>query len=864
MGEMENISKGQLLNTKPLTRLLDTMMKLKYCISAMVLATVSFASSPDILAGNDTGGQLLLSKDGNTGYSIVKPDSPTLVDDYAAKELAGYLELITGVKFPITTPSDATAGKPSIYIGVSGPVVKHLGSDPMLKLKDQEFVVRNVGQDIFLYGKGVHGNLYAVMDFLENSLGWRWYSVFESPVIPARRTLILEPFERQKGFSFAYRCVSNRRGLDFFYQQRMNMGFDEHVKRQRLKGNTSPDLNRFVSEIPDADLAATHNLFSYITPNPKSEEAGRYDWVTKNYFATNPDFFSLWDNGQRIDSRQLCFSNPKLREELTKNILKHISIIGGRGALSLCAQDNPGPFCYCKSCKELEEKYKSPGGPFYDYLIELCTMLKSKHPDILVKTLAYRRAQTQKPPALAEGVRLPENIIVDFAHIEDNYFADWENPDTRIQDTYRDLLEWRRISSHLWAWLYPHPSGSGTAMPVGNIERNIKNIRMLHKAGVEGVFLDQGAGFNARSNFSDLQSYLLYKLMQDVNCDTEKLIIEVTDNFYGSAAPLARKYMAELEQCRKTMALPPNVTYTSSNTDARTFPYLTAENIHRWETYFDQMESGLKGQPERFLGNVRLLRRELDLAALWKWFDLKKVQPEYYTDYKVFSDRIEAVNNAKEILALAWEKKGINRQQTRGSSPGDFITVIQAGGHSKPLPQELAGIDPSLIRQYLPKYPKRRPGPKSVLDKDAAFGYAVPVAMPDLPFTFGFYQNDIKTVAAKRSLELNEIKPGGYVLYKLGTVKATTDCMLWFSRGWDTNIEFGDKLFEAGGENVWDVYVSLKFDAAGAYGNKPDEALLPVAERKHFAGSPGMKGTELVLVDRIILVNRSADQFKKP
>jgi len=802
-----------------------------------------------------------ISSGGSTAYQVVMPGEPAAVDEYAARVLALYLKQITGAELPVVSPEARDTQKPAIYVGMSPPALKYLGGKPLAALKDQEHVARSIGTNVFLYGQGVHGNLYAVMDFLESQLGWRWYSVFELPVLPKQPTLTLQPFNRKRGFSFAYRKVSVRRGLDFYYQQGMNMGYDGRVD-SIVKKNPAGITNFawFVSELPDV-ADGSHTLFGYIPPDATAHSAIRWPWLEKtNYFETNPEYFTQLENGQRVKNRQLCFSNPGLRKELTANVIKTIAHIGAPCLLALSAMDVPGPFCYCRECKTLEEKYKSAGGPLYDYLIELCSLLKEKDPGVLIKTLAYRRAQTQKPPQLPEGQKLPENLAIDFAPIEDNYFADWTHPDKQIQETYSDLKAWGKITTHLSAWLYPNPWGSGITMPVGNVERLINNMRLMHKAGVEAVFTDH-CSYNHRGGWSEIQAYLFYKLCRDVNCDTDAIIREFTDNFYGPAAELMRKYMKELEEERKAMIdLPPGVGYRSGNTDNRTFPYLTVRNIHRWQEYFDQMEKSLAGRPESELANLRFARRALDLATLWKWFDLKKAHPEYYADHKLFVERVNAVNEIKALPGPEWEgTNSVNRQASKGPGPGDFTTLIEAGGQVKPLPAEFAGMDANRIKQFVPKYPNRRAGRAVILDKEAAFGYAVPVAEPELPFTFGFYQGDTRTHGAKRAVELKEITPGEYKLYKLGEITVTPDCLVWFARSWATNLGLGERLYEPGADNIWEVYASIKF-MGPTYGGDAGEALLPKAERIPYGGKP----EDLVLVDRIIFVPKSADQFKKP
>jgi len=777
--------------------------------------------------------ELQLAMHGRTNYQIVKPADPSPADDYAVRTLVGYLKQITGADYPVVEPERMAPDKPSVFIGLSAPAIKHLGQTPLAGLKEQEHVARTIGQDIFLYGKGPHGNLYAVMEFLENSLGWRWYSVFEQPVIPSKPTVKLAPFRRKRGFSFPFREVGLRYNLDFYYQNGINMGFDRKVRSRRKYNIDTPE--GIVSLVPNPVLV--HTVHRYIPPDPEDRLAGTFGWLErKNYFETNPEFFSLDQHGRRVKNMQLCFSNPALRKELTRNVLKHISLEGEEIIVTVDAADHPGKFCYCPACKALEEKYQSPGGPIYDYLIELCGVLKARHPRVMVKTLAYRRSQTQKPPVLPAGEMLPENLIISFAPIEDSYFADWTHPDPRIQETYNDLVAWSKVTHHLWAWLYPNPWGSGALMPVGNVERIINNMRLMHRADVTGVFTDHN-GFLSRSGLSELQSYLLYKLMQDVNSDTDAVIREFTDHQYGAAGSLVRTYLAELEQGRKAMTtLPPGTTYRSADYDERTFPYLTDENIHRWQTLFDRMEEQVAGQAEQLL-NVRLLRRELDFATLWKWFDLKKRYPDYFTDYTVYTNRITAANEAQAPAGMKPRPLGQDALQ-------DFVAVIQGGGKEKPLPPQFNGIAPSRIRTFLPTNYGRQQGARLVVDTAAALGYAVTVHKPDMPFQFGFYQWQSRqpprgTHGPRLSLTREEITPGVYRVYKLGTITVTSDCIIWFSaKSWMTHLRLGERLYEPGAANVWQAYVSLKFDGP-TYG--------------------GTAKQDRVLCDRIILVKEQPE-----
>ena len=782
-------------------------------LCAIILATAGAAAAEDIR----------LAVDGRTEYRIVTPDRASEVDAYAARELALYLSKITGAEFAIVSPEAVEDGKPCIFVGASAPALKRLGlADPLAKLNDQEHVTRSVGHDIFLYGKGIHGNLYAVFEFLENSLGWRWYSVFEEPVIPKRKSIALARFNRKRSFSFRYRDARALYNPHFYWQNCVNMSFRRPRPGTGAEG--VPPILRLTGGM--------HTSFAYIPPAPDNRKARIFAWQTRrNYFETNPDFFSMNEAGKRVP-RQLCFGNPALRKELTKNILEDIEYVRSIGesniVISVTSADEPGRFCHCPRCRALEKKYGFPGGQILDYVIELCELLSTNQPGVLVMTLAYRRSQTQKPPVLPASKRLPENLVILFAPIEDCYFADWTHPDPRIQETYADLLAWRRIAAHLWCYIYPNPGGTGMFMPVGNLERIVNNMRLMAAAGVECVHPDH-AGHLQRAGLSELQVYLLNKLMQDVDCDADAIVKEFTDHRYGAAAQLARTFLAELEQGRKDMRdLPPNVRYGSPELNERTFPYLTLRNIRNWQALFDRMEERVRSQPDRLV-NVRLLRRELDFATLWRWLDLVEAYPDYFKDYEVVAGRIAKVNQADAPA-------GMRHRPLGGSVLKDFVNKIRGGGREKPLPKQFEGIDPARIRTFLPH--RYRGEPATVADRDAAFGYAAVVDKPDLPFNFGFYQNDTKISGPRRKLKREEIQPGRYQVYHLGLIHLTPDCKLWFSaKSWATKVQLGECLYDPVAETRWDAYVSLKFEGPD-YGGTTKE--------------------NLVLCDRIILIKHVA------
>jgi len=787
--------------------------------------------SLEALAQSDGGGETLtLAEAGNTTYQIVTDTEPGDVEDYAAETLAGYLKEMTGAEFPVVSPRERDADRPSIFIGLSEPARARLEADPEPhpKLRDQEHVARSVGRDILLYGKGHRASLDATIEFLENSLGWRWFSVFEKPVVPKHTTLTIEPFRRERHFDFRRRHIALRYNPEFYLQHGVNMGLDTKLLN---RGESVPGHLR--SWMPNENFV--HTTFSYIPPTPRDKYANGFSWVKKrNYFETNPEFFSVGQNGERVPNLQLCFSNRGLRDELTRQVRKHLAISGERQIIMIDAADRPGRFCYCEDCSALEEMHATPGGPLFDYLIELSERLRADFPETRVKTLAYRRSQTQIPPSLSEGERLPDNLVIDFAPIEDAYFADWTHPGESIQETFRHLKGWAAITApgNLWAWMYPNPWGTGHPVPVGNVKRVVTNMRLMHEIGVRGIFLDHH-GVNSRSGWSELQAYLVLKLSQDIDADAEALVVEFTDYVYGPAAPLVRQYLWDLEDARTVMAtFAPGVTYKSRNFDDRTFPYLSPASVHRWQQSFEEMLI-LTEDSGRHRSNVEVLRRELDVATLWRWFALKKQFPDAYSDHLPVVERIATADVTTSAAGVkpAWKlAEGV---------VADFATRIEAGGE-KALPDRFANMAPDRVRSYLPVNSRRGEGPRGLPDPEAAFGLGIIVDQPRVPFRCGFAEWKSRSPSnIRRGPDLTitpaEVEPGQYQLHRLGDFEVVTDdSLIWFGRSWATSVAIGSRLYFPGETNRWEAWVSLKFTG------------------KSWGGD----GEERVVCDRVILVRQ--------
>ena len=759
--------------------------------------------------------KLTLANSGKTNYAIITAENIGMMEKFAVDEFKKVLHESTGVTFKVVSAENAAKYPYKIVLGKNSESYKLLGKSLIDNLKPEEALVVTKGQNLILVGGGKRGTVYAVYDFLENQLGCSWFSAYGDSYIPKIKKLQISSVNHSSIPAFKYRHLTTYfypRGEKcsvFFYRNRLNMN-----ELQKANGQNPEWQNKMPSIYPNV-----HTLFFYMNPNEKYHPG----WVNypkpsqKDFFKKHPEYYSLDRNGRRSRTLQLCFSNPELRKVLTRQIEDVIKKTGyKRGVLTLDANDVPGHFCYCPKCKALAKRYGTIAGPLLDYLIEFCSYLKKNHPGIYVKTLAYRKKQSEVPP---KGIRkLPDNLIVVFAPIDDNFATTLAHSSNK--DTLNNLKRWCEITKNVWLWYYTNPYCSDNP-PFGNIKRMVKDIKIMRKAGVNGTFFEHDAGVPTGLNFSELQTWLLLKLFQDPNQKTIPLIQKFTDFYYGKAALIMRKYIRNLEKKRKELkiSLPWNPSFSM-------FAYLTPSNIIKWEKMFDQMEK-LTSANKQHLFHVKLARITLDIAALNKIREIKLINPGFKPDITGLEKRIRSTYH--EMLEqrmptkVAYYEKGLDKLLAP--------KLLLAKANLKPLPAPFNRIAKSKLRQAFPVRNTRK-------DPAAALGIALAEQRLELPFSFGFYDSYNRKFITSRKIAKNEIIPDKYHLYKLGRVKLTPQCLVWCSGSWKISIPL-EQFYVMGYPNIeWDIYASLKFEGKG------------YSSKSKF-------NTNKVLCDRIVLVRAS-------
>ncbi|MBP5639673.1 MAG: DUF4838 domain-containing protein [Victivallales bacterium] len=799
----------------------------------MNISTKRFLVSILLMAaiGNWTYADVQLTRNGKTDYQIILPQDASDNLKYAAHELKIHLEQASGAFFAISQQS----------LQINHQIIL---SENNPELQNAEFEIRPRDHTLLLSGGGESGIHHAVHDFLETDCGFIGYDARGGKKVPDLKNFTLPDISRKKSYDSIFRSMSpdyffyRPESHYFLYRNRMNLktrlyplpGMDKDSLNFQnggtLAGNGVNDYRRA--------SPASHTFFDYIPDVPNKSRIK--ELRGKGYFNEHPEYFSMNQEGERI-VRQLCFSNPDLREEFTKNFYEHIRNTPHMNLFSVTAFDMPGQICHCKECQESVAKYKTNGAPVFLFVKELAEAVGKAFPHVKIWTYAYRKEQTEFPPI---GLNLPDNVIVNFCPIDDDMSKNWESETNA--ETYRNLQEWKKHCPNITLGYYVNPwtFGTSTVLPLGNVYRCAQDIVLAHKAGVIGYNFSHPVGVASMTGFTELQSYLMARLMRAPELNIDFLNDDFMKIEYGPAAPLMRKYLNEQEKVAKETRV-----FVKWNAVVGVWnSFLKSQDVVRWQGYFDQMEKLTASNPAIYF-SVRRVRVPLDMMTLRFFRRIKREMPEYETDVNELGVRIRTVFQEATIAFYPQSDPQIKKHKENNDNAINRLVAnmtIQEGTEPKGLPKEIFGeINPSLIFEF---YPGAMGKSAAVKDGDAAWNQAIFNNETDQEFPIQFLKYDAVENIWEIFSEIRSSKDGmegKYCFYNIGETSITPSFEM---RGHFKEYKYLFRIFPGevwmpGTDDTVTVYVSLKLTGPKYY--------------------PGSQQKNAIACDRIVFVRKTND-----
>ena len=744
---------------------------------------------------------------------VVKGTQTT--SEFAVKELNAIVRKATGREFEVRTSGNLAdcSRKKKIFVGRSPELDKLL-----VRLRidetfgEEESVVMHKNGNLRLFGKDELGSLWAVYDFCEDSLGYRWY--LNRKEDDGGETVAKTDIVRWNG-------VSTRRQPKFLGTRRMHGGVRSETGswlfRVRNRDNSA------VHEVCPAYRwkyqvwTRGHGFNMYlpsgkITPNiewciPKGAK------IKPDNFKEHPEWFSLMKDGKRSGDHQLCLSNPGCRKALIEAVSEYVRVCG-KGVYMVGENDcRFGRYCHCDGCIALEKKYNTTGGPMWDFIIEACNAVKARFGEgVYLTALAYNGMnQTEKAP---DNIAFPDNFIVDIAYIHCPDRAIKQLPDKRAPEGemvnyWQNTLKWCRLVEQRSYWFY------GTMNPCLVYRRMVDEIRELHEAEIQSPgACCTGGGYE----FCDFTPYLYYKLLQDPYCDIRTHLKEVLRFKYGKAAPLMLKYIDSLENTFIEYRKGCGGRVFETDRPYENLGFIAGSQIAQWRSIFDEAEPLVKDSPVH-AANLNQAKIGLNIMTVLFEKRLRRDAPNCAFDRAAV---LAEARNAAEDYGKRYIYRRTNYALQILEQVENEMTYYGDLKTDK-LPPEFDGMQPQFITRILPY--------KSVLvqsdrfgrmtsepEPQAICGYAVvdrrfddrdvSNGIPVYVWDFGAaVQHKLKTIP------LSAFKKDKYSLVNLGTTELSSDCSLIFAEGWSSTLaqKFLPRVFNPSNpKRKYEIWASLK------------------------------------------------------
>lgn len=458
---------------------------------------------------------MLLAKNCKTRYSVWHDASCIESELFAAEELSRTLMQTTGANFALI---DLTPRPDRTLIVGSPESVKALGIDiDAENLGCDGFIIRAVGNDIVIAGGRPRGTLYGVYDFLERFCGCRWYTptVSKIPFVPELN--IPDDLSIRDVPALEYR-------ESFFRGNALDGPWAAHNRCNGHMPDLYTHLGGQIKYFP-----FVHTFSSLISPD--------------EYFDEHPEYFSMVD-GKRIRERtQLCLTNPDVLALAKAKVRKWIKEHPEATIISVSQNDCYNP-CTCPECRKLDEAEGSHAASLITFVNQIAEDIEKDYPNIVIDTLAYQ--YTRVPP---RTIRPRHNVCVRlcsieccFAHPLDQCNEVMSCVNLQHGDSFqKDLEGWARVCDRLYIWDYV-VNFRHMVMPFPNFDVLAPNIRYFIKNNVKGIFEEGSTSVWGKTEFIELRSWVVAKLLWNPDQDTGALVDDFIHGYYGHAADDVLEY----------------------------------------------------------------------------------------------------------------------------------------------------------------------------------------------------------------------------------------------------------------------------------------------------------------------------------
>ena len=382
---------------------------------------------------------------------------------------------------------------------------------------------------LHLTGQGTRGPVYAAFTFLEEYLGWRFFTKDLETCKQQDRIEIPEGLKYTYTPPFSFRQTLWESTLDTTYSAKRKLNVQSGVE---LGLSLPPRYGKGIRYVKDLGQHTFDDL------------------ITKNEYPDHPEYFAdLVGDGSipagtepRAGMEELCLTNPDVLDIVIEKVASWLRTEEDPRLISISQNDNIDAYCRCDNCRA----QGTPTDNYLKFISKVADHFKDEYPDLIFEMLAYE--YTQSPPS--EGVEIPANVGIRLCSISTcaaHAFDEDQYPRFKNQRFLSDLKGWLAVCDNVSVWDYV-TNFSYYLTPFPNFEIMRRNVRLHAEYGTRRLFL-QG-NFLRSGEFGELRAYLCAKLLWEPSMsesDYYRHMDEFLEAYYGEGGQSLRQYLALCE-----------------------------------------------------------------------------------------------------------------------------------------------------------------------------------------------------------------------------------------------------------------------------------------------------------------------------
>jgi len=435
---------------------------------------------------------------------------PECADDLlvqAAADLRHYVNALCGVELPLRDDGKRVDGT-GVYIGPCEPVTDaHL---PPEESNPETYAISVGDGDLFLQGRHPPAIAFAVVSFIEEDLGVRWFApgaLWEYVPSGKAGKLEVDVHNRVVTPDWSPRVWSGH-------------GWTASWRSWLLR-------NKAICKPPVPFRNMQNYLHRVFAPEKYGESHPEYYPLVKGKRYIPTDGGLAW---------RPCESNPDVIRLTVEASREYLDAHPEHNSFSL-AMDDIVYLCGCEQCRAWDA---SPDDyarrhftdRHYKFVNAVARELATTHPDKYIGTLCY--AIARELPKTVD--KLEPNVFISMTQC----CAEWWRPGRKEEDMAL-TREWRKRCDHMSRYDY---MGLGFITPRVFPHAMAEGMKFDHALGFEGVYNEC---YDFLPNTAPMM-WMVAKLQWHTERDADALLDEFYDRMFGNAARRMRQYYELLER----------------------------------------------------------------------------------------------------------------------------------------------------------------------------------------------------------------------------------------------------------------------------------------------------------------------------